>query len=80
MDGSGLQQIIETIYAPNTVPSIMAGKAIARALRAHFIVSAALYYILHIDVILMVFYLFKLTRMDLKEIFLNVVNRKRMQT
>ena len=37
MDGSGLQQIIETIYAPNTVSSIMAGKAIARALRAHFI-------------------------------------------
>ena len=30
MDGSGLHQIIETIYAPNTVPSIMAGKAITR--------------------------------------------------
>ena len=49
MDGSGLQQIIETICAPNTVPSIMAGKAITRALRAHFIVSAALYCILMCD-------------------------------
>ena len=45
MDGSGLQQIIETIYALIQF-CIMAGKAIARDLRAHFIVSAALYYIL----------------------------------
>ena len=42
MDSSGLQEMLESIYAPNAVVHILSGKAIARAVRAHFIVDAAL--------------------------------------
>ena len=39
MDSSGLQ---EMLYAPNAVVHMLSGKAIARAVRGHFIVDAAL--------------------------------------
>ena len=42
MASSGLQEMLELIYAPNAVVHMLSGKAIARAIRAHFIVDAAL--------------------------------------
>ena len=42
MVGSGLQELLETIYAPNAVVHMLSGKAISRAVRAHLIVDAAL--------------------------------------
>jgi len=42
MAGSGLREVLELIYAFNAVGHIMIGKAIARAVRAHLIVDAAL--------------------------------------
>ena len=42
MAGSGLLQILENIYASNVVEHILSGKATARAVRAHFLVDAAL--------------------------------------
>ena len=42
MAGSGLQETLELIYAPNAVVHMMSGKAIARAIRGHFLVDAAL--------------------------------------
>ena len=42
MECSGLEKLLETCYAPNSVLHILSGKAIARALRAHFIADAAL--------------------------------------
>ena len=42
MANSGLSEALETIYAKNTIEPMMSGKAIARAIRAHFIVDAVL--------------------------------------
>ena len=42
MANSGLRELMETIYAPNTIDHIFSGKAIARATRAHILVNAAL--------------------------------------
>ena len=42
MEGSGLDRLPEFIYASNSVTHIMSGKAIGRALRAHFLVESAL--------------------------------------
>ena len=39
---SGLKELLELIYAPNTVEHILTGKAIARAVRAHLLVDAVL--------------------------------------
>ena len=39
MTGSGLQSIMELIYADHTVPHMLSGKAIARAIRGHLILS-----------------------------------------
>lgn len=46
MSGSGLDQIIETIYATNTVSHILTGKAVTRAVRAHFMVYDVLFFML----------------------------------
>ena len=35
MAGSGLQKLFELMYAPNAVVHMLAGKALARAVRAH---------------------------------------------
>jgi len=42
MTASGLQELLELIYASNAVVHMTTGKAIARAVRGHFIVDAAL--------------------------------------
>ncbi|KAK3752452.1 hypothetical protein QZH41_013499, partial [Actinostola sp. cb2023] len=42
MAGSGLKELLELIYAPNAVEHMLAGKAVARAVRGHLIVDAAL--------------------------------------
>ena len=42
MANSGLRELMETIYAPNTIDHIFSGKAIARATRAYILVNAAL--------------------------------------
>ena len=51
MASSGLQELLELIYAPNAVVHMLSGKAIARAVRAHFIVDAALNSMMLTDVI-----------------------------
>ena len=43
MAGSGLQETMETIYAPNSVLHILSGKAFSRAIRAHSLVQVALF-------------------------------------
>ena len=42
MAGSGLKELLEMVYAPNVVEHIFTGKAIARAVRTHLLVDAAL--------------------------------------
>lgn len=42
MSGSDLEEILELVYAPNTVPKMLERKAIARAIRGHFLVDGAL--------------------------------------
>ena len=40
--GLGLDKLLELIYASNSATHIMSGKAVARLLRAHFLVELAL--------------------------------------
>jgi hypothetical protein len=42
MAGSGISEILEKVYASNTVAHIMSGKAVSRALRGHFLLDTAL--------------------------------------
>ena len=42
MAGSGLKDVLESFYASNTVVHMLSGKAIARAIRGHFMVDAVL--------------------------------------
>ena len=42
MSGSGLQEVLELVYAANAVVHMMTGKAVARALRAHLLVDGVL--------------------------------------
>ena len=42
MKGSGLEESLEKAYGPNAINHILSGKAFSRALRAHFLVEAAL--------------------------------------
>ena len=42
MEGSGMERLFEVVYARNTVPHIMSGKVVSRALRAHLLVESAL--------------------------------------
>ena len=37
MAGSGIEEIWETVYAPNTVDHMLTGHAYARGLHAHFL-------------------------------------------
>jgi hypothetical protein len=41
MCGSGLEDMFHLNYGPDTVTHIMSGKAVSRAIRAHFLVSGA---------------------------------------
>ena len=40
--GSGLQQLLEVVLAQNSVTYMLTGKAIARAVRGHFLADAVL--------------------------------------
>ena len=42
MAGSGLQELLEVVFAGNAVRNILTGKAISRAVRDHMLVDAAL--------------------------------------
>ena len=42
MTGSGLQELLEVVYASNTVNHMLSGKAVSRAVRGHLLVDAAL--------------------------------------
>ena len=42
MARSGIEAVLELVYATNAVPHILSGKAVARAIRGHFLVDAAL--------------------------------------
>ena len=42
MKGSGIEDLLAEIYALNSIPHIMSGKAIARAIRAHILIESAL--------------------------------------
>ena len=42
MDGSGLKQILETIYGENAVVHMMSGKSVQRAFRGHLLVDQCL--------------------------------------
>jgi len=41
MAGSGLAEVMQCCYAPNSVKHILSGKAYSRAVRAHFLVESA---------------------------------------
>ena len=47
MEDSGIETALQTVYGENSVKHMMSGKAIARALRGHFIVDSALMMKLH---------------------------------
>ena len=42
MASSGLQELLELMYAPNALVNILNGKVIARTVRAHFIVDVVI--------------------------------------
>ncbi len=42
MAGTGLRELLECIYAGNTVGHMLGGKAVSRAVRGHLLVSGAL--------------------------------------
>ena len=42
MAGSGLQELLEVVFAVNAVRYMLTGKAISRAVRGHMLVDAAL--------------------------------------
>lgn len=42
MEGSGITELLETVYAPNAVTHMTSGKAIARAVRVYFLIDTAL--------------------------------------
>ncbi|VDI39229.1 Hypothetical predicted protein [Mytilus galloprovincialis] len=46
MRSSGLQEILELIYAPNAVTHMLSGKAVARAIRGHMLVDTAIHSLL----------------------------------
>ena len=50
MSGSGLQEVIDKVYAAKSTVHIMSRKAVSRAVRAHNIVDAALHVLLMEDI------------------------------
>ena len=40
--GSGLEEVLETVYGHNAVTHMKSGKAVSRALRGHFLIEATL--------------------------------------
>ena len=51
MKGSGIENLLQVIYASNTVDHILSGKAVSRAVRGHCIVDASLHSLLAAKVI-----------------------------
>ena len=51
MDGSGLRDVFDLIYASNTTPHLLSGKAITRAIRAYIIVESALFTVLNSNIL-----------------------------
>lgn len=51
MAGSGLEEALQTVYAENSVPHMLKGKAYSRALRGHFLISSALTALIVADVL-----------------------------
>ena len=49
MKGIGLEEVLELIYADNTVSQILNGKAVSRAVRAHSLVQTVLYAVIMSD-------------------------------
>jgi hypothetical protein len=47
MDGSGLQELLSLVYAENTVPHMLSGKAISRAVRGHLLIDSAINALVH---------------------------------
>lgn len=41
-EGLGLEEVLETVYAPNSVPHILSGKAYSRAVGSHFMIDLVL--------------------------------------
>jgi hypothetical protein len=46
MEGLGLQDLLNLVYATNTVPHMLSGKAISRAIRGLFLVESAVMFVL----------------------------------
>ena len=42
IDCSGIAELLETLYGPNSVNQMLSGKAVAQALRGYFLDDAAL--------------------------------------
>ena len=51
MQGSGFAEILETVYASSAVVHMLNGKAVARALRGHFLVDNVLNALLSSNVV-----------------------------
>lgn len=51
MSGSGIEELWQIVYGKATVPHMMAGKAYARAVRAHILTAAALFSLIHDDIV-----------------------------
>jgi len=46
MDGSGLDDLMGQVYATDTVPHMLSGKAISRSIRCHLLIDSALHKLL----------------------------------
>ena len=46
MNGSGLKEVLEKVYAENAVMHMLSGKAVSRAVRGHLLLLSALYSLL----------------------------------
>lgn len=53
MDGLGLRDLLDLIYASNTVPHILSDKAVSRAIRGHIIIESALHSQLHLHQVIL---------------------------
>ena len=42
MSGSGIEELLELVYATNSIGHMMSGKAFSRAIRGHFLVDSCL--------------------------------------
>lgn len=68
MQGSGLKEVLELVYATGAVPHILSGKAISRAVRSHILVSSAIYaHLLEEEQA-------TLTSLDMSTVFANVLD------